>query len=535
MVRVTEASPSPGSARSAHRVAAGIFLSRIAGLVREMIFARFFGTSISADAWRAATRMPNVLQNLLGEGTLSASFIPQYAKLLEDGREADAGRLAGAVFALLFALAGALAVLGVLLAPVLVAALTPGFTGLQRELTVRLVRIIFPMAGVLVLSAWSLGVLNSHRRFFVSYVAPVVWNGAMIAALLLWGPLREQADLVMLLGWAALVGGALQFLVQLPWVLRLERSLRVRRGLEMPEVRATLRNAGPAILGRGVVQLSTYVDIFLASFLVGGSVATLGYAQQLYVLPVSLFGMAVAAAELPELSRQRGRALDLLQRRVVAGLRQIAYLVIPSAVGYILIGNYLIAALFERGDFTAADTIWTHAVLIGYSVGLVASTGTRLFSSAYFALEDTRTPAKFAAVRVALAATLGASLMLIGREFTVAGNSMGVAGLALGSGLAAWLEWSLLRRELRRRLGEVLPPIGVLLQMAGAAAAAGVVGLGVGALLSPLPAMLTGAAVLLAFGGVYFAVTAALGLPEVGQFVGRFRGRGRGKGRGAGG
>jgi putative peptidoglycan lipid II flippase len=523
---LTEEAPASGSARSAQWVAAGIFLSRIAGLVREMIFARFFGTSISADAWRAATRMPNVLQNLLGEGTLSASFIPQYAKLLEEGREKDAGRLAGAVFALLFALAGALAVLGALLAPFLVSIFTPGFTGLQRELTIRLVRIIFPMAGVLVLSAWSLGILNSHRRFFVSYVAPVVWNGTMIAALLFWGPLRAQADLVILLGWAALVGGALQFLVQLPWVLRLERSLRVRRGLEMPEVRATLRNAGPAILGRGVVQLSTYVDIFLASFLVGGSVATLGYAQQLYVLPVSLFGMAVAAAELPELSRQRGRALDLLQGRVVAGLRQIAFLVIPSAVGYVLIGHYLIAALFQRGDFTVTDTVWTHTVLIGYSVGLVASTGTRLFSSTFFALEDTRTPAKFAALRVALAATLGAGLMLVGREFTIAGNSMGVAGLALGSGLAAWLEWSLLRRELRRRLGEVLPPLGVLLKMAGAAGVAGVAGLGVGTLLPALSPLLTGALVLLVFGGIYFALVAALGLPEVGRFLGRFRGRG---------
>lgn len=524
---MTDEAPRPGSARSARWVAAGIFLSRIAGLAREVLFARFFGTSVSADAWRAASRMPNVLQNLLGEGTLSASFIPQYAKLLEDGREQDAGRLAGAIFALLLTLAGVLALAGALLAPVLVSIFTPGFDGLQRELTVRLVRIIFPMAGVLVLSAWSLGILNSHRRFFISYVAPVVWNGAMIAALLVWGPLRDQPDLVMLFGWAALVGGGLQFLVQLPFVLRLERSLRIRWDTEMREVRATARHAGPAVLGRGVVQLSTYVDIFLASFLVQGSVAALGYAQQLYVLPVSLFGMSVAAAELPELSRQRDRALEILRTRVVAGLRQIAFFVIPSAIGYILIGDYLVAALFQRGDFDAADTVWTHSVLIAYSVGLIASTATRLFSSTYFALEDTRTPAKFAAIRVAVAASLGAGLMLVARNFTVAGNSLGPAGLALGSGLAAWLEWSLLRRGLRARMGEVLPPLGVLGRMLGAALIAGVAARGASWLLPPLPPLLAAGLFLGLFGTVYLGLAAAFGLPEVRGVLRRVRGRGR--------
>jgi putative peptidoglycan lipid II flippase len=518
---MADAPATGGSARSAQWVAAGILLSRLAGLAREVIFARFFGTSISADAWRAATRMPNVLQNLLGEGTLSASFIPQYAKLLEDGREADAGRLAGAVFALLFAVAGVLALAGALLAPVLVTVFTPGFEGPQRDLTVSLVRIIFPMAGVLVLSAWSLGILNSHRRFFISYAAPVVWNGAMIAALLFLGPLREQSDLVILLGWAALLGGMLQFLVQLPWVLRLERSLRLRHGFQLAETRATIRNAGPAIAGRGVVQLSTYVDIFLASWLVGGSVAALGYAQQLYILPVSLFGMSVAAAELPELSRRRDQALEVLRSRVVVGLRQIAFLVVPSAIGYIVIGDYLIAALFQRGDFTPVDTIWAHTILIGYSLGLIASTGTRLFSSAYFALEDTRTPAKFAAIRVFASAGLGALLMLVGRNLEVGGAPLGTAGLAVGSALGAWIEWSLLSRELRRRLGDVVPPMAVLLRMLGAAAAAAAAARGGAAMLPSLHPVLMGAVVLALFGAVYFAVGAALGLPEVGGFVRR--------------
>jgi putative peptidoglycan lipid II flippase len=521
---VTEEEREAGDS-SAHLVAGGILLSRISGLVREMIFARFFGTSVAADAWAAASRMPNVLQILLGEGTLSASFIPEYSKLLEEGRTREAGRLAGAVFALLLALAGGLALVGVALAPILVSVFTPGFDGLQRELTVHLVRIIFPMAGVLVLSAWSLGILNSHRRFFIPYVAPVIWNAAMIAALLVWGPGTEQPDLVIIFGWAALVGGGLQFLVQLPWVLRLERSLRIRwqdRGLE--SFRTTVTNAGPAILGRGVVQVSSYVDMFLASFLVAGAVAGLRYGLTLYMLPVSLFGMSVAAAELPELSRRRDQAKEILQQRVRAGLRQIAFLVVPTAVGYFAIGNVIIAALFQRGDFEASDTTWTHFILMGYTVGLIATTGTRLFSSAYFALQDTKTPAKFAAVRVALAAALGASLMLLGRNVTVAGNPLSPAGLALGSGLAAWVEWYLLRRELRRRIGRTLPPLGVLARMVGAALAAAAAALGLLAILPELHAVLRLVLTLGLYTAVYFAVAAALGLPEVGRNLARLKG-----------
>ncbi|MBW3552319.1 MAG: murein biosynthesis integral membrane protein MurJ [Gemmatimonadetes bacterium] len=519
-----EGEKKQGASRSASWVAAGIFLSRIAGLVREMVFARFFGTSVSADAWRAASRMPNVLQNLLGEGTLSASFIPEYSKLLEEGREEEAGRLAGVVFSLLFAAAGALALMGVLLAPLLVTVFTPGFDGLQRELTIRLIRILFPMTGVLVLSAWSLGILNSHRRFFIPYVAPVLWNAVMIAVLLVLGPGREQPDLVMLLGWAALAGGGLQFLIQLPWVLRLERSLKLGVDARFDSARRTIRNAGPATLGRGVVQLSTYVDMILASFLVEGSVAVLGYAQTLYVLPVSLFGMSVAAAELPELSRQRDRAKEVLQARIQAGLRQIAFFVIPSAVGYIAIGGWITAALYQRGDFGGDDAAWTHFVLIGYSVGLVASTATRLFSSSFFALGDTKTPALYATVRVFLAGALGAGLMLVGQQFVVAGHPLSPAGLALGSGIAAWLEWSLLRRSLRKRLGEVLPPMRPIFRMLSAAVAAAAAAWAVGTLLPPFSTLVSGAVVMAVYVGVYFAVAAALGISEVRGIVARLRG-----------
>jgi putative peptidoglycan lipid II flippase len=530
-------SAGSGRASSAQLVAAGILLSRIAGLLRDVVFANYLGTSQFASAFRAALRMPNVLQNLLGEGTLSASFIPVYSRLLERGEEEAAGRVAGTIFALLLAVAGALALVGYVLAPVLVSVFTAGFTGEQREVTIQLTRIIFPMTGLLVLSAWALGILNSHRRFFVSYTAPVLWNAAMIAALLIFGARLDQRGLVIALGWGALIGGGLQFLVQLPWVLRLERSLRVGVELRSGAAATVVRNAGPAIMGRGVVQLSGWLDLFLASFLFEGAVAALGYAQTFYMLPVSLFGMSIAASELPELSRAGGTDAEPLRRRVEAGLRQMAVFVVPSAVGYLLLGEHIVGAMYERGDFERPDTLLVYLILAAYSIGLLASTATRLYSSAFFALQDTRTPARIAAIRVATAAAIGGTLMVLlepvtfrgvtvglGGTVSVMGNPLGAAGLAAGTGVAAWLEWILLRRALKRRIGDAHAG-AVLFRLVAAAVIAAVAGLGLLALLPPLPRLLAALAVLVPFGILYFAIASLLGVAEVRTAVGRIAGR----------
>jgi putative peptidoglycan lipid II flippase len=523
---------------SAHLVAAGIFLSRIAGLVRDIVFAGYLGTSQYASAFRGALRMPNVLQNLLGEGTLSASFIPVYSRLLEEGKEEEAGRLAGAIFALLLAVAGALSLFGVIMAPLLVSVFLAGFEGEIREITIMCTRIIFPMTGVLVLSAWALGILNSHRKFFVSYTAPVLWNAAMIGALVIFGGRLDQRGLVIALSWGALVGGALQFLVQVPWILRSARHLRLRWDLKSHGAATVIRNAGPAIMGRGVVQLSGWADLFLASFLFQGAVAALGYAQTFYMLPVSLFGMSIAAAELPELSRQRVEgAEETLRLRVSSGLRQMAVLVVPSAMGYLILGDVILGAVYERGDFDRADTLLVWFILGGYSIGLLASTATRLYSSALFALGDTRTPAKIAGLRVATSALLGAALMITlepvtlagttfggWRPLTVLGNPVGVAGLAAGAGVAAWLEWVLLRRALGRRIGDA-SAAGVLLKLMTSAALAAVAARGLVMVLPPLGNVLLAAVVLAVFGVIYFGLATLLGVGEVRTVVARLGAR----------
>lgn len=530
-VPVTErATGAPASTRSANLVAAGILLSRISGLIRQRVFAQYFATSLYADVFNAALRMPTVLQNLLGEGALSASFIPVYAELVGRGRKEEAGRVAGAVFALLVALAGAISLIGIIGAPVIVRIFSPGFDGLRRELTIACVRIIFPMAALLVLSAWALGIQNSHRRFFISYVAPVLWNAAMIATLLFFGRRMDLAELVVALAWGALAGGFLQFAVQLPRVLRLERDLKIRWDTQLEGVRTALRNAGPVVMGRGVVQLSSYIEILLASFLVAGAVAALGYAQMLYLLPVSLFGMSVAAAELPELARQRTADIEVLRRRVNAGLRQIAVFVVPSAVACLLLGDIVVAAVYETGDFGRADTLFVWVVLAGYAIGLLASTATRLFSSAYYALHDTKTPAKVAVLRVATVAALGTALMLLLRQTVLpGGNTLGALGLSGAAGVAAWLEWYVLRRRLRGRLGSLGTGRALLLKLLGAALAGALVAR---AIVRVLPDQLVPTAeqlhfvaiaiyALVPYGAVYFLAARWAGVPEAAAIIDR--------------
>ncbi|MBI4521209.1 MAG: murein biosynthesis integral membrane protein MurJ [Gemmatimonadetes bacterium] len=492
-------------------MAAGILLSRIAGLIRERVFAQYFGNSLFADAFRGALRMPNVLQNLLGEGTLSATFIPVYSEMLEQGREREAGRFAGAAFGLLLLVAIGLTLVGVALAPLLVSVFLPGFTDERRVVTVTMVRILFPMTGVLVLSAWALGVLNSHRRFFVSYVAPVLWNAAMIGTLVALGIRLTGARLAVALAWGALAGGFLQFGFQLPWVFRHLRAFRPSLSLAVPGVSEALRNFVPVLAARGVVQISGWLDFLLASLLSVGAVSALGYAQVLYMLPVSLFAMSVAAAELPELSRMRAQAMPALAARVAGGLERIGFFVMPAVFAYLFLGDVIVAALYQTGDFGPADTVVVYLVLAGYALGLLATTSARLLSSAYYALRDTRTPARFAALRVGMAALLGLALMLPFDRLKVGELGLGAAGLSLATGLAAWLELVLLSRSLGRTLGPHGPRRHTLRGYFLASAAATGAALAAGYVLPDVHPVAEAAGTLIPFGVVYVAVTYVVG------------------------
>ncbi|MEX2466519.1 MAG: murein biosynthesis integral membrane protein MurJ [Gemmatimonadota bacterium] len=504
---------APPGGRGANRVAGGILVSRVLGLVRDRVFAYFFGSSDFADAWRAALRTPNVVQNLLGEGTLSASLVPVYSEMLEQGRDEEAGRFAGAALGILTVVAATVVLLGWIAAPWIVALFFATWDPAKQALTVTLVRILFPMTGILVISAWALGILNSHRRFFVSYVAPAFWNVAMISAMLggaLAFGLRDRS-LVVALAWGALAGGVLQLGWQIPFLLRHMRGLRPSVGFHIEGVREAVQNFVPVVAARGVVNVSGWIDLILAGRLTSGAVAVLGYAQTFYMLPISLFGMSVAASELPELSRMRGQAEQVVADRVAAALTRVSYFLVPSAVLYLTLGDVVVAALYQTGAFGTPETLVTWAVLAGYAVGLPASAGSRVLSSAFYALRDARTPARVAYVRVAVSTLVGVGLMFPLDRVGFETLRLGAAGLALGASAGAWLEYGLLRRALGKRVGAHGPGSGRVARFALAAAMAAAAGVLLQGPVEGAHPIVAAAVVLPLAGVVYLGVARILG------------------------
>jgi putative peptidoglycan lipid II flippase len=524
-------------------VATGIMLSKIIGLIRERIFAHYFGNSMAADAFKAAFRIPNMLQNLFGEGVLSASFIPVYARLNAEERHEEATRTAAAIFAILVLLASVVVLIGVLLTPLLIDLIAPGFHGETRLLAIQLVRILFPGAALLVLSAWCLGILNSHRRFFLSYAAPVIWNLSMIVTLVWQGrrlfthgitaATTAEPRLAVALAVGSVIGSALQFLIQLPFVLQLLSPLQWKATFRSEHVRGIVHNFVPVFLTRGVVQISAFVDQILASLLPTGAVAALSYAQTIYQLPVGLFGMAVSAAELPAMSAALGTPEQIaakLRARLAAGLQQIAWFVVPSAVAFVILGDVVVAAIYRTGHFNARDVTYVWSALAGSGVGLLGGTSGRLYSSAFYALRNTRTPLNFAIIRVVLTLALGWFSSIPLPHLLGIDSRWGIAGLTLSAGLAASLEYILLRRAMHQRIGVVDYPASRVLRLWLAAIMAALLCF---LLHRHLPihghgtraAVLTAVAVLIPYGALYIAFTVAMKIPVPGSLLRRFKRR----------
>jgi putative peptidoglycan lipid II flippase len=288
-------------------------------------------------------------------------------------------------------------------------------------------------------------------------------------------------------------------------------------------VRTVIRNFFPVFISRGVVQISAYIDAFLASFLPTGAVSALAYAQTLYTLPVSLFGMSVSAAELPVMSGAIGEAEEVaqvLRGRLNAGLRQITFLVVPSVVGFLVLGDVIVAAIYQSGQFKHADAIYVWGILAGSTVGLLASTLGRLYSSGFYALRDTRTPLRFAVVRVLLTTILGYLSALPLPRLLGIEPRWGVAGLTISAGIASWVEFTLLQRGIRGRIGQVGVPLAFLAQVWFAALVAATVSRGLLHTLGPRGPILLAVLVLGVYGIVFFAVSLTLKLPEAQSMIG---------------
>jgi putative peptidoglycan lipid II flippase len=521
--------PPREPAGASSRVAFGILASRVFGVARQVLQAHFLGVSHAADAFTAAFKIPNILQNMFGEGALSASFIPVYARLLAKNDEEEAGHVAGAVFGLLSLTVAVIVLIGVVAAPILIPLIAAGFEPDTKRLTIQYTRILFPGAGIFVISAWCLGILNSHRKFLLSYSAPVLWNIAMIAALLWFGPKHATVDdLAAKLAWASVVGAAMQFLVQVPSTLRLVKRLRINVETKSVHVQSVMRNFAPVFVSRGVVQISAYIDQWIATFLPSGIVATLGYAQTIYVLPVSLFGMAVSAAQLPEMSSALGHEDEVaafLRTKLAGGLRQIAYFVIPSAMAFLAFGDVIAGLLLQHGRFSARDTHYAWGILAGSAVGLLASTLGRLYSSTYYALHDTKTPLRFAIVRVVLTTVLGFVFAIaLPRAFGI-DSHWGAAGLTASAGIAGWVEFLLLRSRLNQRIGETGLPVRLSVQLWLCAVVGGASGWGMRYLAMGQNRYVSGVLVLAAFGSVYLGATFMIGVPEARSAFARLKRR----------
>lgn len=516
-------------------------LSRLSGLVREYAINRWLGVNTAAaNAFAAALQIPKVLQNLLGEGSLSASFVPVYSERLGIDDD-DARGVASGVLGLLIAAVAVLVLLVVAAARPLVWLVARGFDPATRDLTVDLLRVMAPGIGAIVLGAWCLGVLNSHRQFFLSYVAPVLWNVAIVVALALavWQGDGARSSIARVGAIGVLIGGVAQFVVQLPSVWRVAGAIRPSFAIT-DSIRTVLKRFVPAVSGRGVVTLSTYIDLFLVTFLASGALRIVQSAQVFYLLPISVFAMSVAAADLPELSREQG-ALDEARQRIHTGVERIALFIVFSAVAFVVAGLPMIDVLVGQRD--ASIAAWL--TLAAYSLGLVASGISRLLQNASFAAGDTKGPARIVAIRVAISIIVGVVLMFQLDRIGVVGSSLdqvddlpafgplaesvrnasdetirlGAVGLALGASVAAWLELWLLRRSLTPVYGS-LGIAEALRRLLPAAAVATVIAGLLMLLWGSLPTLVVGGLAIGVSGAAYVLIAARSGSPTAASLLG---------------
>ena len=535
------AAPSPRpSGAAAALVAAGILVSRLSGFIRERAFAHAFGSTPAADVFKAALRIPNLLQNLFGEGVLSASFVPVYTRLTRSD-PAEARRVAGAVLGLLALVSALGVVVGLTGTPWLIDAITPGFEGEKREAAIRVVRVLFPGTGLLVVSAWCLAILNTHGRYFASYAAPVAWNFALVVLLLVDHEAASYA-LAEKLAWAAVVGSVLQVVVQLPFLLRFVRGMRPSLDTQNPHVRSVLAQFFPAVVGRGIVQINTYLESMLASLLPTGALALISYAQMLTTLPTSIFGSAIAVTELTEMSKADDK--PAIARRLQAGGARIAFFVVPSAVAFAVLGDVVAAVVFQTGRFGADDarTVW--AILAAQAIGLVASTQGRLVATVFYAQKDTRTPLYCALARVVVSMSTGALASLYACRLLGIDERWSVAGIGFGSSLGALVELFVLRGAARRHIDAAGVAFGLMARILGASVVAAVVArwahialdpsLPVGAAVTPahagllamrLPVAVEGILVLAVYGCAYLGLTMALSVGEARSLVSKVMSR----------
>ncbi len=449
--------------RSAGIVGITTAFSRILGFARDWLIAVSYGTSLTAQAFVVAFRVPNLLRDLVGEGAANAAFVPLFSGTRTARGREEWLRLAQALWVRLLLGAVGISAAGVAAAPWLVRWVAPGFASdpALLQLTTELTRILFPFIGLVGLAAFFMGLLNSVHHFALPSLGPALLNLCMIAGLLLWRPEAKG------LAWGIIVGGLLQLLIQIPALRREGFGLRLR-WTQHPGVREAGQLMIPRAVGSGVHQISVLVDTVFASFgqLVGqGGVAALYFAHRFLHLPLALFGISMAQAALPTLSVQAVQGDPQAARRTLSlALRASLAIALPSSVGLILLAHPIIRTLLQHGQFSADSTRLTVAALQWYAVGICSLCAAKVLANALYAFQDTWTPVRSAAVALVMNALL--NLILI--------RPMGLAGLALATSLSSSWNAFHLYRAVRRRVGPMASEwTGSLLRLAAASAGMG--------------------------------------------------------------
>jgi len=431
-------------ARAAVVVGGATLLSRVFGFLRDMVVAQLFGAGMSTDAFFVAFRIPNLLRRLVGEGSLTASFIPVYSEYLTRHSQEEGDELVNTSFSVLAIFLILLTGLGVLFSPWIVKAMAYGFFRDPEKfrLTVLLNRLMFPYILFIGLVALAMGVLNSWKHFAAPALAPVFLNLSIIACALFLSPVLEEP--VLALAFGVLLGGAAQLFFQIPFLHRKGIKFQFRFTLSHPGVKRVGALMAPSVLGLAVTQLNVLVSTFLASYLPEGSVSYLYYADRLLEFPMGIFAIAIATAVLPSMSECSAKGDEEGLKEILSfALRLVFFVTLPAMVGLIVLRLPILNLLFQRGAFTAQSTEMTAQALLYYALGLAAFAGVRIVVPVFYSLQDSKTPVKVAFLALLANAGLGCILMIPLRH----------GGLALATSLAAGLNFALLLVLVKKKLG----------------------------------------------------------------------------------
>jgi len=432
--------------KAATTIGMGTFLSRILGFLRDMVIAHFFGAGMAADAFFVAFRIPNLWRRLVGEGSLTISFIPIYTEYLTQKSEEESREVTHIAFTIAGIVLLVLTVLGILFSSILIQIIAPGFTRVPEkfQLTVTLNQIIFPYLFFMGLFALCMGILNSLRHFFAPAIAPIFLNISIIASVFLFYHAFQRP--VMALAVGVLAGGVIQFLFQIPFFLKKRISFRFNFNFRHPAIKRIGYLMVPGLIGSAVYQLNVFIDTIFASFLPGGSVSYLYFADRLMEFPLGIFAFAIGMASLPSLSglATKGK-MEEFKEALSFTFRLVSFISIPAMVGLIVLKTPIINLLFQRGLFDYSATVMTAKALLFYSVGLWAIAGSRIIVPAFYSLQDTWTPLKIALI------CLGANVIFN----SILIYPMKHAGLALATSLSSTLNLILLFRKLIPKLGGI--------------------------------------------------------------------------------